>query len=315
MKISVAIPESSLSDESLKSAKMRKISVIARACAIFGVHTIYVYKEGNGVIADKRSKYSNYKDDGKYKRGLKHSNSKSDAELLVMTLRYLETPQFLRKRLFTQNNYLKFAGVMLPLQIPSHNTTRSLKKGQIREGVIVTVRGRQFIDVGGEHLLQTSGEKGKPGKRVAIIIKETTPNIKYTTINKDDIDVYWGYTVKQRASLQSLLIEWNKSHGQTIITSRKGKSAFAKNRQDTNNTQDSTKSRILRDTSDILVVFGSPERGVHEILGGSTSSMSNARVLNFFPNQRTATVRLDESIMGVLSILNAEIDSKINEQK
>ena len=43
MKISVAIPTSALQDESLKIDKTRKISVLARACAIFKIDTIYVY--------------------------------------------------------------------------------------------------------------------------------------------------------------------------------------------------------------------------------------------------------------------------------
>ena len=46
MKLSVAIPESSLSDESLKIDKTRKFPVLARACAIFKIDTIYVYQEG-----------------------------------------------------------------------------------------------------------------------------------------------------------------------------------------------------------------------------------------------------------------------------
>ena len=45
LKLSVAIPESSLSDESLKIDKTRKISVLARACAIFKIDTIYVTKK------------------------------------------------------------------------------------------------------------------------------------------------------------------------------------------------------------------------------------------------------------------------------
>jgi len=45
LKLSVAIPESALSDESLKIDKTRKISILARACAIFKIDTIYVYQD------------------------------------------------------------------------------------------------------------------------------------------------------------------------------------------------------------------------------------------------------------------------------
>ena len=101
MKISVAIPTSSLQDESLKIDKTRKISVLARACAIFKIDTIYVYNEGN---------------------------NGSDGSFMTMILRYLETPQFLRRRLFQKVNDLKFAGVLHPLRIPSHNTPTNAKK-------------------------------------------------------------------------------------------------------------------------------------------------------------------------------------------
>jgi predicted SPOUT superfamily RNA methylase MTH1 len=54
-----------------------------------------------------------------------------------------------------------------------------------------------------------------------------------------------------------------------------------------------------------LVVFGSPEKGVHEILGGKMKNIQNAKTLNFFPNQATETVRLEEAILGTLSIINS----------
>ena len=100
MKLSVAIPESALSDDSLKIDKTRKISVLARACSIFQIDAIYVYQDGN---------------------------NKQDGSLLVMILKYLETPQFLRRRLFPKMNDLKFAGVLQPLKIPSHVTPGSVR--------------------------------------------------------------------------------------------------------------------------------------------------------------------------------------------
>ena len=56
----------------------------------------------------------------------------------------------------------------------------------------------------------------------------------------------------------------------------------------------------------ILVVFGSPEKGIHEIIGGKMNKVQNAKSLNFFPNQATETVRLEEAILGTLAILNVQ---------
>ncbi len=266
LKISIAIPESSLSDESLKLDKTRKISVLARACAIFKIDTIYVYQEGN------------YGEDG---------------SLLVTILKYLETPQFLRRRLYQKMNELKFAGVLLPLKIPSHSTPANPKKivaGDVREGVVVSIKGNRFVDVGINEYIPFFG-KENVGKRATVQFKTGYPDFSVKEIQKSEAPAYWGYTVKERASLFSLLTEWQ---GNTIITSKKGRTA--------------TKEQLTKYlTSDLplLVVFGSPEKGIHEILGGKMKNVQNAKTLNFFPNQATDTVRLEEALLGTLSIINA----------
>ena len=54
----------------------------------------------------------------------------------------------------------------------------------------------------------------------------------------------------------------------------------------------------------ILVVFGTTNKGVYDILGSNIKKIQNANVFNFFPNQGTQTVRLEEAILGTLSIIN-----------
>src|SRR4030066_154424 len=71
MNISIAIPDSSLSDEITQKEKSSKISRIARACAIFQVDEIFIYHETLG--------------------------EKSDAMLMSTILKYLETPQYFGK--------------------------------------------------------------------------------------------------------------------------------------------------------------------------------------------------------------------------
>ncbi len=266
MKLSVAIPESSLSDESLKIDKTRKISVLARACAIFKIDTVYVYQEGN---------------------------KKKDPGLLIMILKYLETPQFLRRRLFPKMNDLKFAGVLQPLRIPSHVTPvnpKKIKTGDIREGIVVSSKGKKFVDVGINQLVQYYG-KTPAGKRVTVRFKEGYPRLSVKDIEKNEVPTYWGYSVKERANLFSVLSEWK---GNIIITSRKGKTVSGEQL-----------SKYTKSDDHTLVVFGSPKRGVHEIIGGRMNKVQNAKSLNFFPNQATETVRLEEALLGTLAIINA----------
>lgn len=270
LKLSVAIPESALSDESLKIDKTRKISVLARACAIFKIDTIYVYQEGN---------------------------NRTDGSLMVMILKYLETPQFLRRRLFPKINDLKFAGVLQPLKIPSHITPVNSKKinvGDIREGIVISVKGKRFVDVGINQLIPFFG-KTSIGKRVTVQFKEGFPKLSVKEIGKSEVKTYWGYSVKERANLFSVLTEWK---GNVIITSRKGKTA----------TKEQI-SKYIKSEQPTLIVFGSPEKGIHEILGGKMKNVQNAKSLNFFPNQATETIRLEEALLGTLAIINAQSTS------
>ena len=269
MKISVAIPQSALSDESLKIDKTRKISILARACAIFKVDTIYVYQEGS---------------------------NKTEGALITMILRYLETPQFLRRRLFPKVNDLKFAGVLQPLRIPSHSTPvnpKKIKAGDVREGILVSAKGKRFVDVGINQLIQYYGDTANTtGKRITVQFKEGYPRLSIKRIERKDTPLYWGYTVKERANLFSVLSEWK---GNIILTSRKGKTATS---------EQLTKYAESKDPT--LVVFGSPEKGIHEIIGNRINKIQNAKTLNFFPDQATETVRLEEALMGTLAVINLQ---------
>jgi predicted SPOUT superfamily RNA methylase MTH1 len=266
LKISIAIPDSSLIKEPTQIGKALKISQIARACAIFRVNTIYLYHEADGRDRDR--------------------------SLLRMALRFLETPQYLRRNMYKKVDELKFAGTLSPLKIPSHVQTpdpRKIKQGDIRDGVVVLVKGQKYVDVGFDQLIAYRGSEDE-GKRIVVQFKEGFPNFSIKQIGRDEIKQYWGYEVKETSNLNNLLSTWNSF---IIFTSRKGKSIHKTQRyfEEISN-------------SEVLVVFGSPKRGVHEILGKTLGNMPKSQILNFFPDQATETVRLEEAILGTLAILN-----------
>lgn len=265
LNISIAIPDSSLLDDRTKLDKSRKISEIARACAIFKVDTIYIYKE---------------------------SGEKQEQELLAIILKYIDTPPFLRRRLFSKINTLKFAGILHPLKIPSHITPadpKKIKSNDIREGIVVSVKGKKFVDFGINKIIPYYGET-KIMKRITVQFKKGYPDLVLREISKNQATQYWGYRVKERADLFSLISSWE---GNTILTSRKGKII--------------TKSIIKQyvdSNKPILVVYGSPKKGIHDILGSGLKKLQNSKILNFFPEQATETIRLEEAILGTLSIIN-----------
>ena len=80
MNLSIAIPDSSLSDEKTLENKTRKISSIARSCGIFRINEIIIYRDGK--------------------------TNESDLKLFVTILKYLETPQYFRKNIFGKTSLL-----------------------------------------------------------------------------------------------------------------------------------------------------------------------------------------------------------------
>jgi len=266
MNLSIAIPDSSLLDESTILNKTKKISTMARTCAIFKVNQIFIYQDGK--------------------------QNKNDSALLSTSLKYLETPQYFRKEIFPKTQLLKYAGVLQPLNISSHLTTsnqKMIKIGDIRDALIINYKGKKFLDIGINKYIQYFG-KMKSGTRIAIQIKTTQPELTAKEISRDTIKDYWGYNVKERPNLLSILSTWK---GKIILTSKKGKNF---SRLDA--------KKITDPNEPILVVFGTTNKGVYDILGSNIKKIQNANVFNFFPNQGTQTVRLEEAILGTLSIIN-----------
>jgi len=266
LNLSIAIPDSSLLDESTILHKTKKISIIARSCAIFKINQIFIYQDGK--------------------------QNKNDSALLSTSLKYLETPQYFRKDIFPKTQLLKYAGVLQPLNISSHLTTsnqKMIKIGDIRDALIINYKGKKFLDIGINKHIQYFG-KMKSGTRIAIQIKTTQPELTVKEISKEDIKDYWGYRVKERGNLLSILLTWK---GKIILTSKKGK-----------NFTRLDEKKITDPDEPILVVFGTTNKGVYDILGSDIKKIQNANVFNFFPNQGTQTVRLEEAILGTLSIIN-----------
>ena len=262
--ISIAIPDSCLEDETTKDNKSKKISVIARAAAIFGVRDILVYDDGG---------------------------SSSDRRLLLAVLRYLDTPPYLRKRLYPRDTTLRYVGVLHPLNTPGHmvpSDPHRIKRGDVREGVVISSRSGRLLDVGTKTPLPYYG-RDEVGSRVTIRYLQGYPDMAYTVIPRDDAPIYLGYNTKKRGRLASMLSSWD---GKIILTSRRGKIP---------NIQ--TLAEYAASTR-LLLVFGSTSRGIHDILGTRIKSVQNSRVLNLFPEQHTGTVRLEEAILGSLAILN-----------
>ncbi len=181
--LSIAIPSSSLINESDEKIKAYKVGMIARAAAVFRVDEIIIYRDP----------------------------LRDESEFIAEILEYLETPQYLRKHLFPLKSTLRYAGILPPLAIPSHKT-KHLKIGEIREGVVrhVAPDGTRWVDVGVKALapLKSSAPKGA---RVTVRICSTNPLL----VEEAEPEGYWGYKVR-RMELEDVMKREN-----VVITSRR----------------------------------------------------------------------------------------------
>jgi methyltransferase len=271
----ITIPDSSLSDEQTKRDKSIKIAQFARACSIFRVTRVYIYHDS-----------------------LSHFE-KDDPHLLKTILRYLDTPQYLRKTLFPMMHQLQYAGILHPIKAPHHRVLEDIKKvkaGDVRTGVIVKVKGQLFVEVGLGSLVPFVGES-LDGKKVNVRLTSSYPNIKAALATEQDILDYWGYEVKEVSSISKLLASVEKTA--IIITSRRG--IYFKN----------IEARLVehaKNVHNILVAFGAPKHDLHEILAKEGAGIKPYQyVVNMFPNQGVETIRLEEAVLGTLAILNSTL--------
>jgi len=68
--------------------------------------------------------------------------------------------------------------------------------------------------------------------------------------------------------------------------------------------------RRVKISKNLLILFGGPKFGLKRILESESKKITNKDYFfNMFPNQGTQTIRLEEAILGTLSIVNNYLDS------
>lgn len=265
----IAIPDSCLIDSQSILDKSYKISQISRACSIFCVSRIIVYHD----------------------RSVKTDNM--DKQIIETILEYLDTPPYLRKKIYPKMWILKHAGTLPPIKSPHHMTSiemNKIKDGDVRFGFAIKQNGSLYVDVGLEKLIRYKGSQ--LGKKVLVrIIKN--PQLVAEDISKDNVNGYWGYDVHFADSLSAILADTKNA---LLMTSVEGAS-FTKH-------VDILMNKI-RASRNFVVIFGSPKLGLRKILESENKKiLSTDNFLNMFPLQGTQTVRLEEAILGTLSIIN-----------
>lgn len=282
-KFSIAIPASIVSDTPHLREKTAKVGLIGRAAAIFRVDEIIIYMD-----------YPNVR-------------QMADMDLVATLLAYMETPQYLRKRLFKLTPQLKYAGVLPPLRTSHHplkRRVRDLKVGEYREGV--TVSSDKYgtrVDIGVEKTALIPNRQIAKNQRLTVKITRINGQVEVAIASREEIPHYWGYNVvAERKTLGKMLKE--KGFDLTIAASKCGVpfSDVAENI-----------GRRLEKAENTLLIFGAPTQGLYEIarLEGLVLDDIVDFVVNMIPMQGTETVRTEEAIMATLAIFNVVFASKV----
>ncbi len=276
-KFDLAIPDSFLYGIVSEIDRTFKIFQLSRAISIFRVENIFIFHDK--IINPRRD----------------------ETDFIVTLLEYLDTPQYLRKKLYSKLDSFKYVGKLHPIRSPHHRDKvllGNIKHGETRVGILEKKNNSFFVDVGLDSLIKYRGNTKQEGKKINVkLLKEKNNLITAIDVKREEInEIYWGYKVSHFTSLHEILRNYQKSN--IILTSRL--SDFFKN--------DSPFSSNLKNTmqagNSVLIVFGSPKFGLKEIFDREKINISNYYSFNFFPYQGTQTVRLEESIFGVLSIIN-----------
>jgi predicted SPOUT superfamily RNA methylase MTH1 len=261
-KLAVAVPDTVLEEKDSLREKTAKLGVVARACAIYGVDVVEIFRDDGG---------------------------RGEQALIKKVLEFLETPQYLRKRLYPMDEALRFAGVLPPLRIPSHRPREplgALKLGQVREGV---VNGDGTVDVGLEASARLP-RREQLGRRVTVRITKGAP-LTAELVSKDLVNEYWGYKVETKTVAE---VFSDMRFGLRIATSRLGTPLQERL---------PVLREVVRSAAAVKLVFGAPSRGLFDIVGDELDRMADF-VLNLFPEQHVQTVRTEEAIFAGLNIVS-----------
>jgi predicted SPOUT superfamily RNA methylase MTH1 len=282
-KISIAIPASVVSDTPHLREKTSKIGLIGRAAAIFGVDEIIIYKDE--LKLDQRA----------------------DMDFIATLLGYMETPQYLRKRLFKIRPELRYAGILPPLRTPHHPLGKravDLKVGDFREGVTVArVKEGMLVNVGVDKPALISGKHLPLGRRVTVKIDGVNNYVMASLVNRNEIPHYWGYTVTIWEDSLGKLVQ-SRPFELKIATSKYG-ALFPE--------VEGKIAERWKSAKDLLIVFGAPTKGLYEIAKQEGLNLNRIVdfVVNTIPSQLTETVRTEEALIATLAVFNCAFWFKV----
>ena len=217
----------------------------------------------------------------------------SNAGFLKLLMEYLNTAPYLRKRLYRIRRELRYAGVLPPLNIPTHPESRSIDVEHYREGLVLESDKGSLIEAGLGKPIRVR-KRLKKGARIILKISPSRGRLKASAVSRRKSEIYPGFRVGVAGEKLSEIV---KVYDLRIATSRKGKDILT--------LLDELRKRI-GEAKRICIAFGSAREGLYEIAERQGFSLEESfdYVLNTFPGQGVKTIRVEEAVAYTLAIFN-----------
>ncbi len=277
IKLTVVIPCSILAVEHSLYEKTIISGFLARALAIFRVDDVVIFVDNDC--------------------------NEGDADIIADIMNYMLTPPYMRKKLVGKVRTLKYAGMLPPLNIPTHPASdEGLDLMPVREGVICGVRGRYAkVDVGLKDCVVVEIPKCKAeemglgvGRRVLVKVVGKEP-LKGVLVSEHDVPWYLGFKVSVTSRMSAIIRMLSNPKVVGVMTTKHGGSA----------------SKILElcggGVEGLILLFGNYRKDFDELVeGGTLHTLRNiVKVsVNAIPLQGVRSVRTVEAVYATLAVIN-----------
>jgi predicted SPOUT superfamily RNA methylase MTH1 len=266
--LTIFIPASITAETNDLRIKTYKVGLIGRSAAIFKADKIVVYND---------------------------NSDEKEVKFISDVLTYMNTPQYLRKKVFPISRELKNVGILPPLRTPHHPTDEA-EVGDYRQGFTIkrTKRGT-IVDIGADRPALCR-EKLSINKVFSFrIVKLSKKDI---LIEPDKPDFYWGYKVV--STYKDLYESVSEVKPDFVI----GTSRYA---EPITSILDEVKHKI-KDAKHLAILFGGPYSGLHEIIQGRKNRIDLD--VDTVRSKGTKTIRSEEAVLLTVSAFNLLLNAE-----
>lgn len=195
--LSVAFPGSVVSVDETVELKTIKVSVLARALAMFRVSEAVIYRDAD--------------------------TSERDMKLVEILMRYFLTPPHLRRLVFPVRKELRAVGLAQPLRLTAHEAPSVPKKGIVVEGYVESCEGDVCTINLGRLGRGRLAARVKEGSIVTVRIESVGDFMELSLATRGG--EYTGFSLRMAGDIREVIEEYRKRGYLIVASSRHGRPA------------------------------------------------------------------------------------------